>query len=126
MPQQHNLYNLINTQVLEISKCRKKSIYGLNTTVFKGALLWNKLPKHFKEAKSLIYFKKKLGNGQGGRVLVASALTLFTNKKCTYLKKTKPVVIYLYFQLLYLLILVLLFIFVLINLFKPVIFAFIY
>ena len=64
MPQQHNPYNLINTQVLEISKCRKKN-YELNTTVFKGALLWKNLPKHFMEAKSLIYFKNKIGEWTG-------------------------------------------------------------
>ena len=86
MPQQHNPYNLINTQVLEISKCRKKN-YELNTTVFKGALLWKNLPKHFWKQSHLYISKIKLGNGQGGRVLVASALTLFTKKKCTYLKK---------------------------------------
>ena len=59
MPQQHKApftwdyfkqkntpYHLRNTQLLELSKCRTK-MYGLNTTLFKGALLWNKLPKPF-------------------------------------------------------------------------------
>ena len=52
-------YHLRNTQLLELSKCRTKT-YGLNTTLFKGAILWNKLPNHFKEAKSLIHFKNKI------------------------------------------------------------------
>ena len=39
----------------------------------------------------------KFGNGQGGHVSVASALKLFSLKKCTYvLKKVKSVVIYLF------------------------------
>ena len=41
--------------------------------------------------------KMKFGNAQGGHVLVASALKLLTFKKCTYVKKIKSVVIYLYF-----------------------------
>ena len=57
--QKNNPYNLTNTQLLELSKCRTKT-YGLNTTLFKGALLWNKLPNHIKEAKSLIHFKNKI------------------------------------------------------------------
>ena len=73
-------------QLLELSKRRTKT-YGLNATLFKGALLWNKLPNHFKEAKSLIHFKIKFGNGQGAHVLVASTLKLFTFKKCTYANK---------------------------------------
>ena len=56
--QKHTHYHLRNTQLLELSKCRTKT-YELNTTLFKGALLWNKLPNHFKEAKSLIEFKYK-------------------------------------------------------------------
>ena len=52
-------YHLRNTQLLELSKCRTKT-YGLNTILFKGAILWNKLPNHFKEAKSLIHFKNKI------------------------------------------------------------------
>ena len=95
--QKNNPYNLRNMQLLELSKCRTKT-YGLNTTLFKGALLWNNLPNHFKEAKSLMHFKIKFGNGQGGHVLVAPVLKLFTFKKCTYAKKSfKSVVIYLYF-----------------------------
>ena len=72
---------LRNTQLLELSKCRTKTL-GLNIILFKGALLWNKLPNHFKEAKSLKHFKKKnknkYGNGQRDHVLVVSALKLST------------------------------------------------
>ena len=57
--QKNNLYNLRNTQLLELSKGRTKT-YGLNTTPFKGALLWNKLPNHFKEARPLMHFKNKI------------------------------------------------------------------
>ena len=72
MPQQHKSafhmglfkqkntpYQLTNKQLLQLSKCRTKT-YGLNTTLFKGSLLWNKLPNHYKEAKSLIHFKNKI------------------------------------------------------------------
>ena len=86
--QNNNPYNLRNTQLLELSKCRTKT-YGLNTTLFKGTLLWNKLPNHFKEANPLYISKIKFGNGQGGHVLITSALKLFTFKKCTYAKKKK-------------------------------------
>ena len=41
--------------------------------------------------------KREFGNGKGGYVLVVSALKLFTLKKCTYVKKIKSVLIYLYF-----------------------------
>ena len=34
--------------------------YGLNVTLFKRELLWNKLSNYFKEAKALINFKKKI------------------------------------------------------------------
>ena len=85
--QKNTLYHLRNMQLLELSKCRTKT-YGLNTTLFKGVLLLNKLPNHSNEAKSIIHFKNKIrGNGQGNRVLVVSALKLSTFKKCTYVKK---------------------------------------
>ena len=51
--------NPYNTQLLELSKYRTKT-YGLNMTLIKGAVLWNKLPNHFKEANSLIHFKNKI------------------------------------------------------------------
>ena len=50
LKQKDNPYNLRNTQLLELSKCRTKT-YGSNTTLFKGALLWNKLPNGI-----IIYF----------------------------------------------------------------------
>ena len=56
--------HLRNTQLLELSKCRTKT-YGLNTKLFKGSLLWNKLANHFKEAKSLIHFKNKIQEWTG-------------------------------------------------------------
>ena len=62
--QKNNQYNLRNTQLIELSKCRKKT-YWLNKTLFKGALLWNKLPNHFKEAKCLMHFKKKIREWTG-------------------------------------------------------------
>ena len=67
--QKNTPYHLRNTQLLELSKCRTKT-YGLNKTLFKGALLWNKLPNNLKETKI------KFGNGQGDHVLVVSALKL--------------------------------------------------
>ena len=57
-------YHLRNTQLRELSKCRTKT-YGLNARLFKGALLWNKLPNHFKEAKSLVHFKNKIWEWTG-------------------------------------------------------------
>ena len=58
----------------------------------------NELPNHFKEAKSLTNLEIKFSNGQGGHVLVVSDLKLFPfKKKCTYVKKIKSVVIFLYF-----------------------------
>ena len=62
--QKNNPYNLRNTQLLELNKFRTKT-YGLNTTLFKRALLWNKLPNHFKEAKSFIHFKNKIQEWTG-------------------------------------------------------------
>ena len=56
--QKNNPYHLRNAELLELSKCRKKT-YGLNTVLFKDALLCNKLPNHFKEAKFLIHFKNR-------------------------------------------------------------------
>ena len=62
-----------NIQILmtEIYKCLNKIIspitwginnqktktYDLNTAVSKGAIIWNNLPNHFKEAKSLLELK---------------------------------------------------------------------
>ena len=62
--QNNTPYHLRNKQLLELSKCRTK-MYGLNTTLLKGALLWNKLPNHFKEAKPLIHFINKIQEWTG-------------------------------------------------------------
>ena len=62
--QRNTPYQLRKTQLLELSKCRTKT-YGLRTTLFKGWLLWNKMPNHFKEAKSLIHFKNKIQEWTG-------------------------------------------------------------
>ena len=62
--QKYTPYHLRNTQLFELSKCRTNT-YGLNTTLFKGSFLWNKLPNHFKEAKSLIHFKNKIQEWTG-------------------------------------------------------------
>ena len=59
--QKYTPYHLRNTQLLELSKCRTKT-YVLNTTLFKGSLLWNKLPNHFKEAN---HFKNKIQEWTG-------------------------------------------------------------
>ena len=67
--QKNTPYHLRNTQLLELSKCRTKT-YGLNRTLFKGMLLWNKMSNHFKEAKSLIHFKNKIQE--------------WTGRSCTY------------------------------------------
>ena len=44
--QKNNLYNLRNTQLVELSKCRAKT-YGLNDVLFKGSFFWSKLPNYF-------------------------------------------------------------------------------
>ena len=91
-------YNLGNTQLLELSKCRLKT-YGLNTALFKGALLWNNLPNFFWKAKSLIYFENKIQEWTG-RSCTCCLLYLLLNclllKKCRYIKQIKSIVIYIY------------------------------
>ena len=80
---------LRNTQLLELSKCRTKT-YGLNTALFKGALLWKKNCQIILRKQNPLYIsKKKFRKGQGGHVFVISALKLFPFKKCTYAKKKK-------------------------------------
>lgn len=59
---------------LELSKCRAKS-FGLNMALFKGALLWNKLPNHLEETKCLICLT--FANGQGGHVSFYTFVSLF-------------------------------------------------
>lgn len=47
--------------------------------LFKGALLFNKLPNKFKEANSLYISKTTLKNAHGGHVLILSACFLLKN-----------------------------------------------
>ena len=54
--QNSNHCNLIREHLLKLNKCRTKT-YGLNTAVFKGAVIWNNLSNHFKEVKSLTELK---------------------------------------------------------------------
>ena len=42
--------------LLKLNNCRTKT-YGLNTALFKGAVIWNNFLNHFIEAKSLTEFK---------------------------------------------------------------------
>ena len=57
--QKSNHYNLRGKHLLKLNKCRSKT-YGFNATVFKGAIIWNNLPNHFKETKSLPEFKTSI------------------------------------------------------------------
>ena len=43
-------------QLTKLNKCKTKT-YGLSTTTFNGAVLWNNLLNHFKEAKLLLKFE---------------------------------------------------------------------
>ena len=49
-------YNLRRDHLLNLNKCRTKT-YGINMAVFKGAVIWNNLPNHFKETKSPTEFQ---------------------------------------------------------------------
>ena len=49
--QKSNHCNLRGKHLFKLNKCRTNT-YGLNTAVYKGAIIWNKLPSLFKEAKS--------------------------------------------------------------------------
>lgn len=57
--------------------------------LFKGALLFNKLPNKFKEANSLYISKTTLKNAHGGHVLILSACFLLKMDICK--KKRSPV-----------------------------------
>ena len=52
-------YNLRSKYTLEIPN-RKTINYGINTPFFKGCLLWNSLPNHFKEIETVKSFKRKI------------------------------------------------------------------
>ena len=57
-------YNLRAISSLVLPKC--KSIkYGVNSTVFKGSLLWNSLPNEYKQAENLDIFKTKIKRWNG-------------------------------------------------------------
>ena len=91
-------------ELLHLSRKKKihtknLQIHGLNTTLIKVELLWNKPTNHLNKKQNPLYISKiNFGNGKGGHVLVVSALKLCPFKKCTYVKKTfKSVLIYLYF-----------------------------
>ena len=94
---QEKKITLIKSETTWTKQVQKKT-YGLNATLFKGALPWNKLPNYFKEAINPSYISKiKFGNRQGDRSLLYLLLNCFLLKKCAYVKKVKSVVIHLYF-----------------------------
>ena len=64
------IYNVRNTQLLELSKCRRK-IYGLNIALFKV--------RYFGVNCQIISRKQN-------HVIVVSALKYFLFKKCTHVK----------------------------------------
>ena len=79
--QKSNSYNFSNTQLLELSKYRTK------TSLFKVALLWNKLPSHFEEVIFFTYFKNKIREWAGRLCTCCYAtLNLFPFKKYKYVK----------------------------------------
>ena len=121
LKQKMNPYNLQNIHLDELTKCRTKT-YGLNMTLFKEALLCNKLTNHFKEAKSLIHFKNKIRERTGRPCTCCICSQIVSFLKNVHIQKKISVVIQIYFQLLLLLILVLLFIS---YFFRPVNIAFI-
>ena len=84
--QKNNPHNLRNTQIPELGKYRTK-IYRLHTAPFIGGFCGINYQIILKKQNSLYIPKIKFGNGQGGHVLVASALKSIPFKKCTYLKK---------------------------------------
>ena len=52
-------YSLRNTELLELPESNTVR-YGVNSLTIRSAILWNKLPASYKEAKSLPEFKGKL------------------------------------------------------------------
>ena len=54
--QKSNHRSLRREYSLKLNKCKTK-MYAFNTAVFKGDVIWNNLPNHFKEAKSLTELK---------------------------------------------------------------------
>ena len=83
--QKNSLHSLRNTQLLEVTNSRT-NMYGLNTTLFKGILLWNKMSNHFTEVKIKKNSKIKFENGQRVHAHVVSAIKLFSFIKRTHAK----------------------------------------
>ncbi len=59
-----NLYNMRNTRPL-IQPNYNTVTYGRNSIKYKGAMIWNKLPKDIKEALSLKQFKNMIKKWEG-------------------------------------------------------------
>ena len=62
--QKNITYELRATELLTLVPTRT-STFGTRAISFKGSLIWNKLPKRFKEAKSLNIFKKSIKQWTG-------------------------------------------------------------
>ena len=122
--QKNNPYYLRNAQLLELSKCRTKT-YGLNTTLFKGALLWNKLPIILRKQSPLYISKIKFGNGQGGHVLLHLLLRCLLLKNVHMRKKNFKICCNIFIFLAIFINISIIIYFFLIYLFKPVIITFI-
>ena len=74
--QKNNPYNLRNTQLLELSKCRRKLIRHYLTEHLRGM----NCQIVFRKRNPLYISRIKFGNGQGGHVLVpAFKLSIFKN-----------------------------------------------
>ena len=62
--QKNTSYGLRNMNLLTLNATRTTT-FGTRAISFKGSLIWNKLPKKFKEAKSLNVFKKLIKQWPG-------------------------------------------------------------
>ena len=96
LKQKMNPYNLQNIHLHELTKCRTKT-YGFNMTLFKEALLCNKLTNHFKEAKSLIHFKNKIRERTGRPCTCCICSQIVSFLKNVHMQKKISVVIQIYF-----------------------------
>ena len=96
LKQKMNPYNLQNIHLHELTKCRTKT-YGLNMTLFKEALLCNKLTNHFKEAKSLIHFKNKIRERTWRPCICCICSQIVSFLKNVHIQKKISVVIQIYF-----------------------------
>ena len=57
-------YNMRDNLILQLPVA-KTNTFGINSLVFKGSLVWNKLPHNIKTANSLSLFKSKIKNWDG-------------------------------------------------------------